>query len=99
MANTNVIIRVELRGEPSGSIYSQLHKLMNGDLKWSNTIVADDGSIMPLPSATYCGGTDMAILELSSVLKSRIIKDIWQHGARVLVIAWSGWAEATTSPW
>jgi hypothetical protein len=99
MPDKNVIIRVELRGEPGGDTYKQLHDLMSRELKWNNVVVSDTGAVLPLPSATYSGSTDSSILDLASNLQSRIVREIWNKGARVLVIEWNSWGESTTNPW
>jgi len=96
---TRTIIRIELRGQPGGDTYKQLHSYMTEELRWETSIVSDTGIRMPLPSATYSGERDGTAVGLATLLRDHIIANIWQHGARVLVIDWSAWGEATTTPW
>jgi hypothetical protein len=96
---TPKIMRIELKGQPSGEIYQHLHCLMTEELKWETSIIADTGARLTLPSATYCGENDKAALDLAVQLRDMIIVRIWAEGARVLVVDWATWGEATTIPW
>jgi hypothetical protein len=93
------IIRIELRGQPNGEVYKQLHSFMVDQNKWETSIIGNTGTTMILPSATYSGGNDIDALQLAIKLRDSIVQNIWSEGARVLVIDWAAWGEATTVPW
>jgi hypothetical protein len=95
MATKQIIMRVELKGQPDGGTYQRLHQMITGDLKWETQIQSNTGSFMPLPSATYCGATDIEPIDLAVKLRDQIVRSIWPHGARVLVAEWAKWGEAT----
>ena len=90
---TDIFIRIELRGDPSGDVYKQLHALMSGTKKWETVAIGEHGTIT-LPHAMYKGRTEMALMDLAKSLQQEIIGGIWSKGAIVLVIAWTAWAQA-----
>lgn len=77
MARFNV--RVELKGEPSWSIYEQLHTLM-GEANYSRTITSSDGTSYNLPHAEYVVTTDWSI---DAILQEvwKIAKSVWSDPA------------------
>jgi hypothetical protein len=87
-----VIIRVELKGDPSGDVYKQLHSYMSIQNKWETKIESEKGS-MNLPHAMYSGSTDLEPLDLAVKLKERIESAIWKS-AIVLIIDWHRWGQA-----
>jgi hypothetical protein len=92
---SNVIIRIELKGDPSGDTYSKLHSFMEKN-QWSRTIATQSGNRIPLPHAMYSGlsqGTDSG---LASALRESIESVVWKEGAIVMVIGWNSWAKAGT---
>jgi hypothetical protein len=88
----SVIIRVELRGNPSRETYQQLHDYMARN-RWSMTIASTNGTTQ-LPHAMYCGTTENSIADLATALKESISTTIWTK-VIVLVIAWENWAQST----
>lgn len=88
-----VIIRVELRGDPGADVYKQLHEFM-AKKNWRTTLVGGDGNVANLPHAMYAGATEYGLIDLAVLLREQIQTQIWARGAIVLVIAWTGWGQS-----
>ena len=91
---TSVIIRIELRGDPSGEVYKRLHTYMQGELSWQIHLTSDDGGVIGLPHAMYSGSTEVTTLDLAKRLRDQITQNIWLKGAIVLVMKVSDWGQA-----
>ena len=87
----HLFIRVELRGNPSGSDYDNLHSHMAG-LNWYRRINGTAGE-SELPHAMYHGNSDKDIATLSGALRTGIEANVWTR-AVVLVISGDNWSMA-----
>jgi hypothetical protein len=85
----HLFIRVELRGNPSGDDYNNLHAHMEAR-NWHRTIQHGAGT-STLPHAMYQGHSDNQILELANALREGIQANVWTS-AVVLVISADNWA-------
>jgi hypothetical protein len=92
------IIRIELLGEASAEIYERLHAYME-NLGWKRQIftnIAGASNTGPwqLPTAMYCGDTNLMCPEIADGLGKDIAAKIWTN-PRVLVMGvgtnWSLW--------
>jgi len=86
-----VIIRIELKGSPSGTVYQDLHALMERK-GWKRTIVGAKGET-PLPSAMYQGQYNDPVGDLSTALHDHVVPSVWSGGSAVLVMALTDWAQ------
>lgn len=86
-----VLIRIELKGTPNGSVYKDLHDLM--ELKgWKRTITGTAGET-PLPSAMYQGEFNGTVSDLSAALHNKVVPNIWSGGSAVLVRVLTDWSQ------
>jgi len=85
-----IFIRVELRGEPTGDVYDELHEYMEDENNWSRTIDSSEG-VIDLPTAMYHGNSNMELLELVEALQDYIESNIWDD-AVVMAIETGEWA-------
>lgn len=84
-----LIIRVELRGNPSAKDYENLHAYMHNN-NWSREIQGTAGE-SALPHAMYQGNYDQDITDLTSALRRGIQAKVWTQ-AVVLVISAQTWS-------
>jgi hypothetical protein len=87
----NKIIRVELKGSPSGETYQTLHAFMKAK-GWSQSILYANGTkSTELPHAMYQGDSDHSCGVIAESLRDQISTTIWTKPI-VMVIEWSAWA-------
>jgi hypothetical protein len=89
----DILVQVELLGEPDDTAYAALHGGMTAR-DWLTTLVTDDGQTLPLPGGTYSGQTSEAFSDLSQSLHDWVVSAVWAEGAVVLVTELAGWSLA-----
>lgn len=91
---SQVIVRIQLHGEPSETIYKELHEYMK-DEGWSKTITGSlNNKTIDLPHATYTIEYDIASPDLSAIaeeIDDYIYEEIWE-GSTTFVVLVETWA-------
>jgi hypothetical protein len=85
----HLFIRVELRGDPSGQDYDNLHGYMEKN-NWYRKIQGTAGESI-LPHAMYHGNSENDIPTITGALKQGIQANVWTQ-AIVLVISAESWS-------
>jgi hypothetical protein len=83
------IVRVELKGSPSGSDYGALHQAM-GAAFYKRTIIANGGTVYHLPHAEYAIISDLTVEKVAGHAKG-IADTVWAAGSYVLAVEMKGW--------
>jgi hypothetical protein len=83
-----IVIRVELRGNPTYQDYEKLHTFME-QKKWYRAINGTAGRGM-LPHSMYQGASDAEPRKIASALRSEIQAEVWTI-VIVLVINTLSW--------
>jgi hypothetical protein len=85
----HLFIRVELRGNPSGQDYENLHAYMEAN-NWHRKIVGSAGE-SALPHAMYQGNSDNELYAITTALREGIETSVWTQ-AIVLIISANNWS-------
>jgi len=85
----HVFVRVELRGNPSGQDYENLHAYMEKN-NWYRKIQGTAGESL-LPHAMYQGNSDKVLPAITAALRKGIETNVWTN-AIVLIISSNNWS-------
>ncbi len=90
---SQVVVRIELHGDPNGDIYDELHEYMEEN-DWLRTLIGGGGTASDMPHAMYQASyvePDPDLGALVENLENYINKQIWE-GTTILAMRVEDWA-------